>query len=92
MIKKQITWIKEKNKKKNFLKNYFLKSTILQQNSMYTYYTPTHKLNSTKKIRQKNICLRRGKYNNNFSIFKFSRHYIKYLLTWKLITIDTKKW
>lgn len=81
MIKKKITWLKEKKKNVIFIKNFFLKNNILQKSNMYIKYIPTNTLNNKKLIHRKNICLKRGKYNNNFGIFKLSRHYIKYLIT-----------
>lgn len=93
MIKKNVQYLKEKRKQFILKKKYACKkNNNLLLKSEYIYHTNTNIHNLNKKIKLKNICLKRGAYNNNFGMFKLSRHHIKYLLTWKLIYIKKFAW
>ena len=92
MIRYKIKWINEKRKKKILIHNFIIKkNNILFKNNQFLKHINIYQHNSKKKIKIKNLCLKKGKYNNNFSILKLSRHYIKYAITNKLIFLQRYK-
>jgi len=91
--KKKINFIKQKNL---LTTSYNVKTlttiTKLKQRSDFIRTSNFDKEFNTNVLKTKSLCTGLGKYNNNFSTFKCSRHFLKFLITKNYIFLPKKKW